>query len=500
MNPHAQRKKIDELRLWQAALPVVCILSLVAYSLVIRPRLQGLEPLPLEIIFIMASVFTVIELRVLGFRWEEVLETITAKLSRALPAFFILFSIGIIISSWMISGTIPMMVYYGIMIIHPNILYLLAFLVPVFFSTMTGSSFGSIGTIGVVIIGVASALEANLGIAAGAVIGGAFFGDKLSPLSDTTNLAAIAVEVGLYDHIRSMLYTTLPSAFLAAAAYGALGFVFPPSSGREGIETAGELLSCLEGFFSFNILLLLPPGIVLWGSFRRKPIIPVMMGSALSACVLAFLFQRYSLTDIMNSLVTGFDAEMAPWMIDVPSRAIMLLNRGGIYELVNLVVLTFTVFVFIGALDHIRAMPIIVERFMGTSGSRAGTIITSLLATGFTGAVTSNQYATLLIIGDTFKHRYDKFGIPRRVLSRSLEDYGTMLISLVPWSTATVFAVSTLGVPFSEFWHWQLLSLFNLAIAPLLAITGIGCCPDRENHPSFSFQLKDMHSKRKNGE
>ncbi|MFH1965497.1 MAG: Na+/H+ antiporter NhaC family protein [Acidobacteriota bacterium] len=326
-----------------------------------------------------------------------------------------------------------------------------------------------------VLIGVAAALEADLGITAGAVIGGAYFGDKLSPLSDTTNLAAMTAEVDLYAHIRSMLYTTLPSALLAAMAYAALGFIYPPASGEGGVESARGLLVSLEGFFSFNILLLIPPAIVLWGSFRKNPTIPVLMCSAFSGCILALLFQRYTVTDILASLVTGFNIDMAPWMPDVPSQAVLLLNRGGLYELVELVVLTFIVFIFIGALDHIRAMPVIVDRILGKAGSRPGTIITSLFATGFTSAVTSNQYATIFIIGDAFKERYDEFGIPREVLSRSLEDYGTMLVSLVPWHTAVIFAVSTLGVPFSEFWHWQLLSLFNMVIAPLLAITGIGC-------------------------
>ena len=185
-------KRVENLRLWQAALPVFFLLLNIVFGLIVRPRILGLEPLPLEIVFMLAAAFTIIELILLGFTWEEVLKSITDKLSQALPAFFILFAIGIIISSWIVSGTIPMLVYYGIKLIHPNVLYLSAFLVPVLFSTMTGTSYGSIGTIGVVFIGVAGALGANLGITAGAVVGGSYFGDKISPLSDTTNLAALA--------------------------------------------------------------------------------------------------------------------------------------------------------------------------------------------------------------------------------------------------------------------------------------------------------------------
>lgn len=144
------------------------------------------------------------------------------------------------------------------------------------------------------------------------------------------------------------------------------------------------------------------------------------------------------------------------------------------------IVIAFIVFIFIGALDHIRAMPIIVGRLLCNVKSRSGTIIASLVSTGITSSMTSNQYATSFIVGDAFKVRYDRMGIPRKVLSRSIEDYGTMLENIVPWTTTSIFIVATLGVPHGDYWHWQLLSLFNLVIAPLLALTGIGCYSGRK--------------------
>jgi len=463
------------LRLWQALLPVAFLLLIIVYGLIMRPRFLGQDSLPLEIVFISAACFTILELILLGFSWEEILQSITAKISRALPAFFILFAIGIIISSWIISGTIPMLVYYGIKLIHPNIIYLMAFLVPVAFSTMTGTSYGSIGTIGVVFIGISNAVGADLGITAGAVVGGAYFGDKISPLSDTTNLAALAVEINLYDHIRSMMYTTFPSFLLAGACYAILGFLRPPALSQGGMESAEALLASLEGIFSFNVFLLIPPIIVLWGSFKKQPVIPVLMISVFASCFLAFLIQRFTLTDIVVSLNSGFNTEMAPWMAGIPEHTAVLLNRGGLYELIEPIIIAFIVFIFIGALDHIKAMQIIVDRLLRTVDSRPGTILVSLFATGFSSSMTSNQYATSFIVGDAFKFRYDRLGIPRQVLSRSIEDYGTMLESMVPWTTTSIFIVATLGVPHSDYWHWQLISLINLVVAPLLAVTGIGC-------------------------
>ena len=307
-------KRVENLRLWQVVLPVLFLLAIIIYGLILRPRVLGMEPLQLEIVFMLAAAFTIIELMILGFSWEEVMKSITDKLTQALPAFFILFAIGIIISSWIVSGTIPMLVYYGIKFINPSTIYLFAFLVPVVFSTMTGTSYGSIGTIGVVFIGMGGAIGADLGITAGAIVGGAYFGDKISPLSDTTNLAALAVEINLYDHIRSMMYTTLPSFLIAAAAYAVLGFVFPPALHEGGVETAAGLLAALEGMFRFNPLLLIPPALVLWGSFKKMPVIPVLMSSVFTACLLALFIQRFSFTDVMMVLNHGFNVDMAPWV------------------------------------------------------------------------------------------------------------------------------------------------------------------------------------------
>lgn len=465
----------QEITFTQALLPVLFLITLIVYGLILRPQVFDQLAFPLEIIFILAAAFTVGELFVLGYHWVDIQKTIVDKLARALPAFFILFAIGVIISSWIVSGTIPMLVYYGIKIINPSLLYLLAFLVPVIFSTLTGTSWGSVGTIGVVILGIAGALNAHLGITAGAIIGGAYFGDKLSPLSDTTNLAALAADVNLFDHIRSMLYTTLPSAIMAAIIYLVLGFIYPPASAASDLGSIEPFMNGLRDLFHFNPLLLLPPAIVLYGSLRQKATIPTLLASVFAACLLALLFQRYTLTDVLQTLNKGFHTDMAVWATAVPERVATLLNRGGLYALIEAIVVAFMVFIFIGALEHVRAMPIVVDRVFRFAKTRSSTILASLAASALTNAMTSNQYATSFIVGDAFKPKYDGLKIPRKVLSRSLEDTGTMIESVIPWTTTAVFMVATLEVPWHDYWHWQLLSLINFIVAPTLAILGIGC-------------------------
>lgn len=473
----------------QALLPILVLLGLVIYGLIIRPIVMS-DPdsaspdqnhaFPLEVVFLLASTYAIAQLVTMKISWLTIQQSIVSKLSRAMPAFFILFSIGMIISSWMICGTIPMLVYYGLKLVDPTFMYVLAFLVPAVFSILTGTSWGSAGAVGIVIIGIAQAVQADLGITAGAVIGGAYFGDKMSPLSDTTNMAALAADVDLFDHIRSMTYTTVPAAVLATTIYLIVGFLDPPQSDAANTVARQEFLDALEGIFYFDPLLLLPPTVVLVGSFWGKPTVPALILSTWLACVLALVFQPFSSTDVLQSLKSGFQVEMASgWYAEVPPAVAELLNRGGLYALQEAIVIAFTVFVFIGTMDCINAIPLVVGRLFQFTQSQASLVLSTLMATAMTNSLTSNQYATSFIVADAFKSRFDAMGIPRRVLSRSLEDTGTMLESVVPWTPSAVFMVNTLGVPYADYWHWQLLSLFHFLIAPALAITGIGCFYDR---------------------
>ena len=397
------------------------------------------------------------------------------KIAQGFPVILIFFSIGILIGSWIISGTIPMLVYYGIELINPDYIYLIAFIVPIIFSLLTGTSWGSVGTIGVVIIGIASIANVDLGITAGAIIGGAYFGDKMSPLSDTTNLAAAATDVPLYDHIQSMMYTTIPSAIIAAIIFFSLTFIYPVTAAVNSEMATQTTLSAIDTMFHFNFLLVIPPIIILYGSLTKKPTVPVMLVSALSACILALFIQDYSLESLIQTLLKGFHVDMATWMPSIPENVTVLFNRGGLYALNEAIFFTFMVFIFIGILDMVKAMPTIVNIVFKNVKKRWALIVSSLIATAFTNAFTSNQSATSFIIGDAFKPAYDKLKVSRKVLSRSIEDYGTMIETLIPWHASTLFVVATLGVPLADYWNWQLLTLINIFVAPLLAITGIGC-------------------------
>ncbi|MEZ6036227.1 MAG: Na+/H+ antiporter NhaC family protein [Planctomycetota bacterium] len=459
---------------WHAFAQVGVLTAVLLYGLVLRPLVFDEAALPLEVLFPAVALFVVGQLLVCGHRWQDIEKGIVQRMGHGVPGFFVLFAVGILIGSWIASGTIPMLVHVGVQLIDPRWLYLVAFVVPAVFSTLTGTSWGSAGTVGVVIMGVAASVGGDLGVTAGAVIGGAYFGDKLSPLSDTTNMAALGAGTGLFDHVRSMLWTTVPSASIAIAVFTVVGLVSPPV-GSGSVAGTAEFLGSLERLFHFHWTLLLPPLVVLIGSVRRAPAIPVLAVGVVLAALLAVFVQGLELGTVAAALTNGFRLDMVPDAGAVPEAVRSLVERGGLYSMNQAVFVAFLVFFCVGAMDSIEALPTVVDRLFRFVRGPAANVLATLVAAGLTNALTCNQYATSFIVGDAFRRRFDDLGVPRHVLSRSIEDTGTMIESLVPWHPTALFMVATLGVEVATYWPWQVLTLANLVVAPALALTGIGC-------------------------
>ena len=463
--------------------PILFFFLLLIYGLFIHPQVFGEKPetykymLPIEVLILLAICFSTVHLFWLGFDWKTIETHITKKVGESVPVVLILFAIGVLIGSWIVSGTIPMLIYHGISIVNANWIYVFSFLICIIFSLLTGTSWGSAGTIGVVMMGISEVYDANLAITAGAVVGGSFFGDKMSPLSDTTNIAALATGVDVMAHIRSMMYTTVPSAIIAAAIYFALSPAFSAESAAQTADLSAVklTLSELEQIFNFHILLLLPLAIVVWGSITRKPIFLTLLGSAWVAMVLAFVFQPFSFNDIFTSFKSGFSVEMAG-SIDIQSNVTKkILNRGGLYNLIDGIVISLLIFAFIGTLEVTNAIDVSIRALMDGLKKRSHTVAAALTATLFTNLMASNQYATSFIIGEAFNKKFDKMGIPRRVLSRSIEDAGTMMENLAVWTPSGVFMMGALGVSAMEYAPYQFLSWINIVVAYFFAYTGIAC-------------------------
>jgi NhaC family Na+:H+ antiporter len=460
-----------------AIIPILVFLGLLLYGLLIHPQWMGGEMLPVEVLVLIAFSFNVFYLFFHGYSWTTIEENVTKKIGETIPIVLILFCIGVLIGSWIISGTIPMLIHFGISVIEPNWIYIFSFFICIVFSLLTGTSWGSAGTIGIVMIGISDIYEANAAITAGAIIGGSFFGDKISPLSDTTNVASLATDVPLMDHIKSMLYTTLPSAILAAIAYIALSPTFYGTEYKSNIplENIENTLADLESMFNFNALLLVPLLIVIWGSVKQKPIIITLLTSAWVALILALIFQNFNIDQIFSTLKSGFTTDMVSSQLDIKSDVVNILNRGGLYNLIEGVVICLLIFMFIGTLEVIDAINISIKPIMLKLKNASSTIVATLISTLITNITTSNQYATSFIIGTAFRGKYDKLKIPRKVLSRSLEDAGTMMENLFPWTPSGIFMAATLGVSTIDYAQFQFISLINIVIAFIFAITGIAC-------------------------
>lgn len=429
--------------------------------------------LPIEVLILLATTFSGLFLYFKGYDWDTIQKHIVKKVGECVPVIMILFVVGLLIGSWIVSGTIPMLIYYGISIIDPSLIYFYSFLICIIFSLLTGTSWGSAGTIGIVMISIGEVYGVDIAINAAAIVGGSFFGDKMSPLSDTTNIASLASNVSIYDHIYSMLFTTGPAALIAAIIYFILSGNVVVGQAEE-LSIIKETLTGLEQGFQFNLLLLLPLLVVVYGSVKKKSIFLTLLVASWTALFLAVVFQDFNLLEIMTTLKSGFNVTLLD-NYNQESQVLNILNRGGLYSLIDGIVVAFLVFVFIGTLDVIDALNRILQGLLKTMKKTTSLVATTLTSTLITNLFTSNQYATSFIIGEAFKDKYDELKVDRKVLSRSLEDAGTMMENLFPWTPSGIFMAASLGVSSLEYAPYQFLSLINIGIAFFFAFTGIAC-------------------------
>jgi len=454
----------------EAFTPIIIMLLL----LVIGNGIYGLAP---EILLIISSIFAgFIALRV-GVRWDDMMVGIREKFDTAMPSILILISIGILIGSWMISGTIPMMIYYGMELINPRFIVLIAFIVTAIISAVTGTSWGSAGTIGVALMGVAMGLGASLPATAGAIVAGAYFGDKMSPLSDTTILSPTVAGSDLYEHIKHMLYTTIPAAVISIIIYLIVGFNLPAEDAPQS-EIMNTMLSTLSEMFSWNILLLIPVIIVLYGAISKKPTLPTIIISSVFAGIIAKFYQGFTLEHIFTSAVSGFEVSMVNKAgfdsSEVIDEVTELVTQGGMHAMVDVMLIAFSAFIFAGIITKAGALEVIMDALLKIT-KRTGDLILSTVASTITMAlVTGSSYLTIIVPGELFKDVYQKKKLHAKNLSRTLEDSGTVVVPLIPWSAAGVYMAGILGVPTLSYLPWAVLCYLGFVIAIILGYTGIG--------------------------
>jgi NhaC family Na+:H+ antiporter len=416
-----------------------------------------------------------------GHGWDDVQRATGRQLSEVLPAILILLSIGLLIASWVLSGTIPFLVSWGVRLVSPRWLVLTAFLATALMSLATGTSWGSAGTIGVALMGTAAAVGAPLAPTAGAVVSGAYFGDKMSPLSDSTNICAIGAGADLYRHIRHMLYTAVPSFLVALVLYAIASG--PALAAAEGTSArAARLLADLETAFDLSPLVLVPPAIVVWSIARRTPPALAIALSSVVALGLGVALQGFAVGDAIVAAVGGFRLDMLvsaghdPAGFGPAFRELVV--RGGLRSMADTLVVVIAAFLLAGAMDASGALDLLIRRLLAAVDTVFGLVAATMTAGATTIALTSHGGVTALVIGGLFRGAYEERGLAPENLSRSLEDSVTITEPLMPWTVSAVFMAGTLGVPTLAYAPWAAFCyggpVFSLLIAAAWRRTGYG--------------------------
>ncbi len=446
------------------------ILMMVFAMLITIVVFEGAPHIPLAFGTIIASLVAWKH----GFSWKKIEDSIYSGIRLALPAVVIIILIGLVIGAWMGGGIVATMVYYGLSLLRPDLFLVSITLVCAIASIATGSSWSTMGTIGIAGMGIGASMGIPVGMVAGAVISGAYFGDKMSPLSDTTNLAAGLTNTDLYIHIKNMLYTTIPGLVIALGVYWYLGLSFASTDAElTNINTTMTLIQ--ESFLISPWLLLVPLVVIVMVGFKI-PAIPALTFGVLLGFLCQIFVQGDTVASSISVLQNGYIIDTGNSFID------SLFSRGGIESMMYTVSMTIIAMTFGGVLENTGMLKSIVDKMSGMTKSAKILIPTTIASCFITNATCSEQYISIVVPARMFSNVYRERGLDSRNLSRALEDGGTLTSVFIPWNTCGVFILATLGVGVLEFAPYAILNYSVPIISILYAITGFSIKKLKPDH------------------
>ncbi len=451
-------KTKKEATLIHAFIPIAV---LVATLFIAITKFEADPHIPIIVAIVVAAGIAIFSL---GYKWDEIEKGSIETIQMAMQAILILMIIGTVIGVWILSGTVPTMIYYGLKILSPGIFLVATAIICAIVSLATGSSWTTAGTVGIALMGVGQGLGIPMEIVAGAIVSGAYFGDKMSPLSDTTNLAPAMAGTTLFEHIQHMLYTTIPSFIIALILYGIIGIKYA----GQVLDTANIdiILNGIASNFNISPLLLLPPVIVIILVLLKIPALPGLIAGTTIGGIFAAIFQKSNIGDIINAAHYGFEIESGVEMVDE------LLNRGGLDSMMWTVSLILLAMTFGGIMEKtgmLQAIGNAILKFANSTGSLITATILTSIAVNFLAA---DQYLSIVIPGRMYKDVYDERGIHPKVSSRTLEDAGTLTSALIPWNTCGAFMHSALLVSPFAFAPFAFLNIINPIVAIIYGYTG----------------------------
>lgn len=425
-------KKRKQLNLLLACLPIISVIFLGLMS-VLKWKAGMYTPL------IGSIIIAAIIGEYLGFSWSELEKGLVEGVTRALPALFILLIVGSIIGSWILGGIIPTLIYYSLKVISPNFFIPAAALVTAIISTSTGTSFTSIATIGLALMATGVGMGFPAPLVAGAIISGAYFGDKMSPLSDTTNIAPAMAGCSLFEHISHMLWSSIPAFFGSIIIYYFIGLKYV-SSFMVQSESIQAITNGLNSSFNIHPILLLIPIITMILAIKRMPAIPALISISILGGICALTLQNSDIGNVLRVMTFGFESKTGIEMVD------SLLSRGGISSMGGTIMLLTIATALGGILEKIGALEAILNSIMKkvkTTGQLIFATLFSGLAIAF---ATGAQLLAIIIPAKMFSPAYKERNLHAKNLSRAAETAGTVGINLVPWSVPAIFASNILGV------------------------------------------------------
>lgn len=397
--------------------------------------------------------------------FHSIRKAMNKGLEGGFAVFYIFLLIGVLIAALIQSGALATLIYYGVQFIPPACFLPGGLVLCSLMSMATGTSWGTAGTIGLVLVSIGSAMNIPAPLVAGMVVSGAFFGDKMSPISDSTNLTAMSSGTDLYTHIRSMAYTTTPAYFIALIAFFYFGLEFanspPPQNDLDG------LLNAIESLYSVGVISLLPLAVMLVMSLKRVPAEPTMVASAIVATLIAILVQGKSLTGVLDALYSGQAHHSSVPLLNE------LLGRGGLTSMMWTLSLSLLALALGGILEGFGFVRVLVAGTLSRIERKSSLVAMTVISCLMGNVALGELYVTIILGGRLFGDTYDELAVDRSVLSRTIEEGGTFTTGLIPWTTAGAFLSSALGVQVLDYAPWALLNWINPLLSIVFAYAGI---------------------------
>ncbi|MCQ9300293.1 Na+/H+ antiporter NhaC [Staphylococcus hyicus] len=426
--------------------------------------------IPVQPLLIIASSYAAFIAWRGGLKWKDLEEGIVHRLTTAMPAIFIILAVGIIVGTWMFSGTVPGLIYYGLKFLSPEYFLVSAFLISAVCSVATGTAWGSASTAGIALIAIAHQMDIPSGMAAGAIISGAVFGDKMSPLSDTTNLASLVTRVNIFSHIKHMIWTTIPASIIGMLVWHFASFGLGHQANTKNIN---KILNDIEAMYHLNVLIWVPLIVIILCLAFKMATVPAMLISSASAIAVGTLNHGFKLQDGFNATFMGFTPQMLTTNVGHLSKhALTLIEQGGIMSMTQIIVTIFCGYAFAGIVEKAGCLDVLLASISNKVNSRGSLILVTIIGTLMMVLAAGVASVAIIMVGVLLMDMYNKMGYSRVNLSRTLEDSGTMVLPLIPWGTSGVYYTQQLGVNVSDFFIWAIPCYLCILIALIYGFTG----------------------------